>query len=222
MRVLLLTMPGDAVEAGVLAVERSLEEVGHDVETRSGDPGDFGEGAFRGKYVLRGGEAAVLFGEAGAFPAPGFDLVIAVRPAAAAAGVETYRPLGILSRWSPAPNGSEAAAPVVEDGPRLERFREVLDEFILREMGPERFLRDFGWQPELRLRDEELGGLLFVPDTSLLVELDAETCRLVGQAISAGDPSTLARRPDSERLAADLYRVGALAKRRTVEEAPRR
>lgn len=219
MRVLLLTMAGDAVEAGARAVERSLEEAGHDVVRRSGDPGDPGDGDFRGRYVLQGGEAAVLFSQAGA-SSPGFDLVIAVRPADIVE-VENYRPRGILSRRSPVRNSSEAEASAVEDGPRLERFREVLDEFILCEMGPERFLRDFGWRPELRLRDEELGGLLFVPDTSLLVELDAETCRLVGQAIAAGDPSALARRPDSERLAADLYRVGALA-RRTVVEAPRR
>lgn len=93
-------------------------------------------------------------------------------------------------------------------------FTRTFDEFILRELGARRFLRDFRWRPELELQDSPFGGVLFVPGTSLLMQLGQPDYEKVTAAVQAKDTVSLAPSDDAStrEMAAALYRTGALTR----------
>jgi hypothetical protein len=97
---------------------------------------------------------------------------------------------------------------------RLRGFLRQLDLTALRVLGPRRFLADFGWRDSVRIRPEEHGGFLFVPETSQLLELVDEQYQRLSTALAAGTPVAMAGTgdPDDRSTAEDLYLTGALAR----------
>lgn len=83
----------------------------------------------------------------------------------------------------------------------------ALHEFVLTALGPAEFLRHLLWRPNIRLREETFGGLLFVPETSQVIQFDREGFEAVQRAVALNSPRTLA-----EDLVADpLTVIGALS-----------
>jgi hypothetical protein len=93
------------------------------------------------------------------------------------------------------------------DGTELLWLNSVIEEFVLTVLGPAEFLRHFQWRSNLRLREEHFGGLLFVPETSQIIELGREGFQAVQRALALNQPQTLA----GDLVTDPLAIIGALA-----------
>ena len=91
-------------------------------------------------------------------------------------------------------------------------FLDVLCEFLLTVLGPAEFLRHHRWRPNLRLRKERFGGLVFIPETSQLIELDPDSFEAVAQSIAMNShlPLVESSIPDIVATIAALSAGGAL------------
>jgi hypothetical protein len=155
------------------------------------------------RYDLETSDASIVFGAVDScflrvphWLEP-FDLLVVVSEVATARHAAAFRETALLGRT----NGDRA-------------FTRTFDEFILRELGARRFLRDFHWRPELELQDSAFGGFLFVPRTSLLMQLKHADYEKVTAAVHANETVSLAPSDDAStrEMAAALYRTGALTR----------
>lgn len=69
------------------------------------------------------------------------------------------------------------------------------EELLVRRRGLAAFLQEMIWNPLVRFRREPFGGLVFVPDSSLLIELDPGEATAVEAAIDTGSLGQLLDAP---------------------------
>lgn len=146
------------------------------------------------------------------FEAAAPTVVVALLDRRAAASIAPFEPTGRLigkSRFTAhlALPGRDLADPA-----ELLWFADALGEFVLERLGREAFLEGCRWNPGIRMREEETGGLLFVPETSQLVELDPVAFEAVRRSVDESAPRLLAADAldDFARVIAALSVAGAI------------
>jgi Glycosyl transferases group 1 len=82
-----------------------------------------------------------------------------------------------------------------DDARRRRVIAREFDELLVRRRGLDAFMQEMVWNPLVRFRRERSGGLVFVPDSSLLIELDPGEAAAVEAAIDAGSLDQLLEAP---------------------------
>ncbi|ANW18061.1 glycosyltransferase family 4 protein [Streptomyces clavuligerus] len=96
---------------------------------------------------------------------------------------------------------------------RVEYLSHRLDLLVIDRIGPEVVLGEVVWD-EVRLREESDSGFVFVPHSSHIMEVDAETFAVLTASVEAKDPRLLLKPAavPTRSLAERLYAMGALSR----------
>ena len=104
-----------------------------------------------------------------------------------------------------------------DDARRRRVIARELEELLVRRSGLAAFMQEMVLNPLVRFRRERFGGLLFTPDSSLLIELDPREATAVEAAIDTGSLDRLLEAPTQDvpiedTLAWRLYCAEALTR----------
>jgi hypothetical protein len=171
--------------------------------------------AFRYSGAGSGGDPAIaVLASQAIIHLPGMETLLSNAPVAAfivsedmVKSIPLFVPSGKLLQRHRFQAHLDLAHRPLAGGTEMLWFVDALREFVLISLGPSEFLQHTRWHPNIRLRKEKTGGLLFVPETSQLVEFGPESFEAVQHAIALESPLLLAEAAVADLTAA----IGALA-----------